>query len=191
MMVGARLMPVYYRQRRHRDEHGAFAVSLADLGLAAGRLPAWPGVDGRTVDLPAAWSLELNGDGETFRAALLTPDGTATVEYDTEAFKEPPAYLVTNNSADQLVFAARNGTFHDLWRLTKDGAFFEVKIPQDKKVTVLATAADTSSSASATWVSRRTGTDSTLSELASALAAINRSSTRCWRSPAWRPRRRC
>jgi hypothetical protein len=78
--IAAQLMPVYYRQQRHRQAQGAYAATLDELGVPARTLPAWPGAGTAWSDLPANWDLTLTGDGRTFRAYLRTPQGAAAVD---------------------------------------------------------------------------------------------------------------
>ncbi|MCB1182704.1 carbohydrate-binding family 9-like protein [bacterium] len=82
-IVTARLvMPVYYLQREFAAERGRFAASLTELGVATGRLPAWPRQDGavHTTPLPPGWRLEMDASDARFAARLVTPTVTATVD---------------------------------------------------------------------------------------------------------------
>ena len=80
ILVAGALMPLYYRQREFREEHGRFAADLAELGLAQGELPLRE--PGRVARLAANWRLELTGDREGFRARLSTPQVIVTVDGD-------------------------------------------------------------------------------------------------------------
>lgn len=82
--LGALLMPLYYRQQAHREARGRYAGDLAALDLSADELPGWPGDrDGRDwpAPLPAQWRLEMEAGDDWFRAALVTPLGTARVDH--------------------------------------------------------------------------------------------------------------
>ena len=80
ILVAQSLMPLYYRQREHREKHGRFATSLADLGLGPGELPLRE--PGRVMALDERWTLTMSADPEGFRARLATPRVVVTVDHE-------------------------------------------------------------------------------------------------------------
>lgn len=82
--LGALLMPLHYRQQKHREEHGAYAGDLAMLKLGAGERPGWPGDRGGAdwnTPLPDGWTLTLDGGGAWYRATLATTAGTVAIDH--------------------------------------------------------------------------------------------------------------
>jgi hypothetical protein len=67
IMTANLLMPLYYDQKLWYEDKGSYARTLDELGFD-------PSV------VPPGWTLELAGDGTFFRAALKTPDATATID---------------------------------------------------------------------------------------------------------------
>jgi hypothetical protein len=87
----AALMPIYYLQRRWREDHGRFAASLEELGLPAGSVPVWNPAEANSPfhPLPSEWALSLEACGGGFTARLVTPHGTATVDQDGKLERTP------------------------------------------------------------------------------------------------------
>lgn len=94
------LMPLYYRQQARREATGAYAASLADLGVPNGRWLLWPGdaqdaqdaqdaPDAPPAPLPGGWTLEMTGGDSWFRATLATPLGVAVID-DTGKLERTP-----------------------------------------------------------------------------------------------------
>jgi hypothetical protein len=69
IMAAASLMPLYYLQKQWREDHGRFASSLQELGHSSAKLPA-------------RWTLSMETCADGFKARLVTPHGTATVNQD-------------------------------------------------------------------------------------------------------------
>ncbi len=67
--IAATLMPVYYRQKQYREDHGRFADSLKELGLYP---PPFSDIR----------SFSLKTCGDTFTATISTQYVTATVDQD-------------------------------------------------------------------------------------------------------------
>lgn len=74
-----RLMAVYYAQRNWREEHGAYAESLALL--ASGPEPF--------ESVPLGWRLEMDAAADRFLARLFTPLGTMTVDEQGRLVRTP------------------------------------------------------------------------------------------------------